>query len=134
MTWEADPRHSAIISKQLGFDEKSRGVTTPGDKGNDKIKDEPLDPEKGKWYRSITQRCMYLANDRPDIQFATKEASKYMAYPTEGNWLLMRRLGRDLKGSPRLVQLFRWQHSNLLKHRCFLQHEGWSDHAQALRS
>ena len=49
VTWEADPRHSAIISKQLGLDEKSRGVTTPGDKGNDKIKDEPLDLENAKW-------------------------------------------------------------------------------------
>ena len=32
-----------------------------------------------------------------------------MAAPTTGNWLLMKRLGRYLKGSPRLVQAFRWQ-------------------------
>ena len=32
-----------------------------------------------------------------------------MANPTIGNWLLMKRLGRYLKGSPRLVQVFRWQ-------------------------
>ena len=32
-----------------------------------------------------------------------------MATPTEGNWLLMKRMGRYLLGNPRLVQLFRWQ-------------------------
>ena len=32
-----------------------------------------------------------------------------MATPTEGNWLLLKRMARYLKGNPRLVQLFRWQ-------------------------
>ena len=57
----------------------------------------------------MAARLNYLALDRLDIQFATKEASKYVANPTEGNWLLMKRLGRYLKGNPRLVQMFRWQ-------------------------
>ena len=69
----------------------------------------PLNPTASTQYRGAAARLNYLALDRSDIQFATKEASKYMAAPTEGNWLLLKRIGRYLKGNPRLVQMFRWQ-------------------------
>ena len=69
----------------------------------------PLGPAAATQYRAMAARLNYLGLDRPDIQFATKEAARHMASPTECNWLLMKRIGRYLKGSPRLVQLFRWQ-------------------------
>ena len=72
---------------------------------------ELLGPMEATQYRALTARLNYLAMDRPDIQFATKEVARHMANPTTGNWLLMKRLGRYLKGSPRLVQMFRWQDS-----------------------
>ena len=41
-------------------------------------------------------------------QYAVKEVAKYMATPTQGNWLLLKRLARYLIGAPRLVHTFEW--------------------------
>ena len=60
-------------------------------------------------FRAIVARLNYLAMDRPDIQYATKEAAKHMANPRKPDWLLLKRIGRYLAGSPRLVQLMKWQ-------------------------
>ena len=49
--------------------------------------------------------------DRPDIQYATREASKRMATPREADWRVLQRIGRYLVGVPRLVQHFNWQES-----------------------
>ena len=70
---------------------------------------EPLRPNEATQYRALAARLNYLALDRADIQFATKEVARYMATPSEGNWLLLKRMGRYLKDNPRLVQVFRWQ-------------------------
>ena len=97
---------------ELGLKD-SKPVSTPGSKEDvDRMLldiGEPLGPAESTLYRELAARLNYLAMDRPDIQFATKEVARHMANPTTGNWLLMKRLGRYLKGSPRLVQLFRWQ-------------------------
>ena len=54
-------------------------------------------------------RLGFLALDRPDTQFAVKEAAKRMSAPHAPDMQLLKRLGRYLKGAPRAVQLFRWQ-------------------------
>ena len=54
-------------------------------------------------------RLNYLAMDRPDIQYATKEAAKRMANPLQSDWLLLKRIGRYLSGAARFVQLLEWQ-------------------------
>ena len=40
-----------------------------------------LQPPDATKFRSIAARINYLAADRPDLQFASKCASKYMANP-----------------------------------------------------
>ena len=77
---------------------------------------EPLNPTQTTQYRGMAARLNYLALDRADIQYATKEASKFMSAPTEGNWTRMKRIGRYLKGNPRLVQMFRWQGATTALH------------------
>jgi hypothetical protein len=43
------------------------------------------------------------------VQFAAKEASKYLAAPREVDWTRLTRIGRYLINKPRFVQEFRWQ-------------------------
>ena len=57
----------------------------------------------------MAARCNYLAQDKVNLQYATKEASRRMARPREADWALLKRLGCYLLGAPRLIQLFRWQ-------------------------
>ena len=48
-------------------------------------------------YRSIVARLNYLAQDRPDIQFAVRECAKEMSSPTSEGLEKMKRIGRYLK-------------------------------------
>eukprot|EP00972_Heterocapsa_arctica_P085774 12640726-Heterocapsa_arctica.AAC.1 len=60
-------------------------------------------------YRSCTTRACYLAQDRPDIIFASKEYARGVSEPTEKRWRALRRLDRYLKGRLRQVWQFRDQ-------------------------
>ena len=55
-------------------------------------------------YRSAVARCNYLAADRFEIAFTTKELCRAMANPTELDVKGVTRLIRFLKGLPRMVQ------------------------------
>ena len=68
-----------------------------------------LDDRNATKYRAIVARGNYLSQDRSDIQFATKELSRAMARPTNGDWKKLKRLGRYLKGRPRAVTEFKYQ-------------------------
>ena len=68
-----------------------------------------LGPEETTRYRALCARLNFLALDRIDIQYASKEASRRMSSPQAGDWLLLKRIGRYLVKAPRLVQLFVWQ-------------------------
>ena len=60
-------------------------------------------------FRCIAARRNYLQPDRPDIQFAVKECCRIMSRPTSRSWELLKRVGRYLKGRPRLVWKSDWQ-------------------------
>jgi len=55
-------------------------------------------------YRSAVARCNYLAADRFEIAFTTKELCRAMANPTMLDVKAITRLIRFLKGLPRMVQ------------------------------
>ena len=55
-------------------------------------------------YRSAVARCNYLASDRFEITFATKELCIGMANPKGEDLQRLKRLIRFLKGLPRMVQ------------------------------
>ena len=59
----------------------------------------------------VIARPNCLATDRPDIQSAVEEASKYIAKSEEYHWSLLKRIGRHLTDAPRVTQKFRWQTS-----------------------
>ena len=106
---EADLRHAELIVSQLGLTE-SKELTCPA---ADEIKrdddDEVLNAEYTTQYKSIVARANYLSTDRPDIQFAVKKLATSMSTPTNRNWQERKRLGRYLKGKPRLIIKYNWQ-------------------------
>ena len=55
-------------------------------------------------YRSAVARCNYLAADRFEIAFTTKELCRAMSNPTIADAKSIARLCRFLKGLPRMVQ------------------------------
>ena len=60
-------------------------------------------------YRAVAARCNFLAIDRPDIMFASKECSRCMSKPLNKDWEALKRLGRYLISRPRVAHMFRWQ-------------------------
>ena len=61
----------------------------------------------------MAARGIYLSLDRPDTTFASKEASRRMSGPTRADERKLKRLGRYLRGFPRVVQEFPWQEDGL---------------------
>ena len=110
--YEADERHSALVIKELEL-EGAKPVSTPygpeEHKPLENMEVTPLDTKEASRYRAIVARLNYLAQDRPDLQYAVKEACKRMSAPTAQDWPALRRIGRYLVGAPRAVQLMAWQ-------------------------
>ena len=109
--YEADPRHIEIIIDQLGLQE-AKPVSTPGTKEEGRTQanhEDKLNDKDTSSYRAIVARCNYIAPDRPDIAYIVKELARSMANPRNGDWQRLKRLGRYLKGRPRLQQIFEWQ-------------------------
>lgn len=100
---EADPRHAEIIIEQLGVG-GGRPVITPGieddDDENPEVDIEGADATR---FRGVAARCNYLAFDRPDLQFATKEVCREMSKPTTGSLRRLKRIAQYLCDKPRLV-------------------------------
>ena len=100
-TVEADPRHVQILKSELGLGD-AKTVTTPGVSCS--ANDSPeLSAVETSRYRSMVMRCNYLALDRPDICYASKELARNMQKPRQGHFQGLKRLVRYLSGRPRLV-------------------------------
>ena len=81
---EADPRHAELIVEQLAKDE-SRTLSTPGSvQSKEETDDVEREGEQATNYRARAARCNYLSQDRPDTQFAVKEARRLMSMESVG--------------------------------------------------
>ena len=107
--YEADQRHAEIIVRQLGLNESSNSVVTPGVKDNGDEDERKLDNKEASQYRAIVARANYLCQDRSDIQFAVKELCRTMSEPKQANWTALKRLGRYLIGKTRMTIRFGYQ-------------------------
>ena len=56
--------------------------------------------------RALAARCNYLAQDRPDIAFASKELCRDFAVPSKSSMIKLKRVARYLAKFPRLVYKF----------------------------
>ena len=82
--YEADARHHAIVLEELHLNDGGATVSTPYGPEEQKVPEESGEPpEAGEAtrYRAIVARLNYLALDRPAIQYAVKEAAKWMSAP-----------------------------------------------------
>ena len=124
--YEPDQRHAEMVVKELGL-EGAKPLSTPGvqgptgaPKGGDTEAERRFEqadkdtaggnPVQSSKYRAIAARLNYLAQDRPDIQFAVKCIAKHMSAPDPNAWQMLKRVGRYLVGCPRVVQRFEWAH------------------------
>jgi hypothetical protein len=109
--YEADQRHADILVEALKLN-GANSVKTPGeDEKEHEVEENKEELKNGEatWFRALAARANYLAMDRPDIQYAVKEVCRGMAKPTVGDKKKLKRIGRYLKGRPRMVQKYDWQ-------------------------
>ena len=115
--YEADQRHTELIVKAMCL-EKAKAVSTPGEEEPTwKLEDneKALSPAETTQYRMIAARANYLATDRTDIQYATKECCRGMANPQLQHLSGLKRLARYLLGKPRMVWKYNWQANEHMK-------------------
>ncbi len=113
LEYEADLRHSELVVQALGL-QAAKTVVTPavpeerehGDAGG---QEEELTKEEVTAYRAITARINFLSIDRPDLQYAVKECSRYMGAPTRESRKKLKRVGTYLKNKPRMVFVHPWK-------------------------
>jgi hypothetical protein len=121
---EADPRHAELVITELGL-ENAKASRVPGNKVTDEnleaqdrdswwqpkesetdTEAETLDAESARRYRAVAARLTHLAVDRPDIQYAVKEAARAMSSPCSHHWQQLSKTGKYLLVTPRLIFKF----------------------------
>ena len=106
--YEADPRHVDLTIEELGL-ENANGSDVTGSKVDINETDTELDHEDAYRFRSIAARLNFLAADKIDVQFASKETCKRMSSPCVSDWAKVRKLVRYLRKHSRQVLWFAWQ-------------------------
>ena len=106
--YEPDRKHVQVLLEEWGL-ETCRGVVSPGQKEDEAVETPPLTGAAVSEYRRAVARLNYLAQDRQDISFATKELARRMAAPCEGDACSLKRLLRYLKTHPRCFVTYEWQ-------------------------
>jgi hypothetical protein len=110
MKYEADEKHVTEILKYFNLDESSKGLDAPSvrERSVEALEcSEQLDAKTKTEFRGLAARANYLSLDRMDIQYATKEACREMAVPTEKSMAKMKRIARYLLVHPRRAIHFR---------------------------
>ena len=110
MTYEPDVRHVDLLASAYGLSPDSKGKATPWDKKSflekNPLAGVALSPERGRAFRSNCMRALFLAIDRPDMQFCAKEIARAMANPTVNADETLKALARYLVAHPRVVWRF----------------------------
>ena len=99
--WEPDPRHVEISAAALGLQLTSKSLSTPGIKQPKSADTTVLDDKDREVYRSNVMRLAYLAQDRIELPFSSKELARNMQAPTQFDMEQLKRAVRFLIGTPR---------------------------------
>ena len=85
--YEAGQRHAELIIRELEM-ESARSMSTPGtiDRQPEDDDEKELTGKEATKYRRLVARLNYIAQDRPDIQYAVKKLATSMSKPTNRNW------------------------------------------------
>ena len=68
-----------------------------------------LNSQDATMYRALAARCNYLAQDRPDLAFSSKELCREVSVPNLNSFKKLKRLVRYICGLPRLVYTYKFQ-------------------------
>ena len=94
-------------------------VKTAGLKNNQDLEaDIPLEGTEIRRFRGGAARANYLAQDRADICYATKELCRRMHAPCKRDIVALERLVKYLASEPRLVLEYEWQATGNLQVYC----------------
>ena len=106
--WEPDTRHAELIIKWLGTGQPGKVKTPLAKPSQEELQHEevPLSAEDATMYRTIAMRAAYLAQDRPDLQTATRSLAQGLQNPASRRWNMLKRLARYVRYRPRVAQLF----------------------------
>ena len=109
LTYEANPAYVQRLLEEWSMEDCSP-VSTPGtkDRKSNEEASEPLPRDMEVKYKRAAATLNYLALDRPDIAFSSKELSRKMTNPEADDVVALKRLLRYLKGCPRLAWHFPW--------------------------
>ena len=112
--YELDQRHAELIIKGCQLNGESKHVCTPGTKQHVQQHDDEdeLVGRDATMYRALVARANYLAQDRSDIVYATKELCRKMSAPCNSDWRALKRLARYLMKRPSVVTLYKYQSCN----------------------
>ena len=109
--YELDQRHADILIQAMNLS-LANLVKAPGeDEKNWEMSetDQAVDPKEETHFRALAARANYLALDRMDLQYATKEVCRGMSAPTRGHVKKLSRLIRYLIEAPRVVTEYKFQ-------------------------
>ena len=109
--WEEGPaweRHTSDIINAISKKYRKKRVGVKAAKAQERLKHTGgiLASEDATRFRAMAARANYLALDRPDIAYATKELCRCFATPSVEAFNALKHLGRYLLGAPRLVWKF----------------------------
>ena len=68
-----------------------------------------LDEQETQQYRSLVGTALYVGQDRPETQYATKEAARFMSGPTRAAKCMLKRLCKYYSEAPVLSWSFPYQ-------------------------
>ena len=111
LEYEADEKHQEAIKKEMQIELRDRGLDCPVVKEEleadfDEDIDDPELEGAATWYRGIAARANFLALDRMDFPFASKEACRQMSKPRVSGQERLLRMARYLHKYPRVVWKF----------------------------
>ena len=101
---EASRNPRLKLLRDFGLNEDSKGLSCPvvQDKGKEE-EGRVLCKHEASKFRGGVALMNFLGQDRPDVQFATKQASHKMATPTETDLPRLKRIARYLVEAERVV-------------------------------
>ena len=84
--------------------ERCTSLSTPGCDENKRQEggNEALDDKSATMFRRLAAMLNYMAQDRPDLSFASKEVSRCMAKPTQKDVVKLKRIIRYLSEAKRM--------------------------------
>ena len=118
-SWTHDPKHTLAMADGFGFNGKKQLEQTKWKVtvalvsktvGKD-LRDgaDGLDEQETQQYRSLVGTALFVGQDRPETQYATKEAARIMSGPTRAAECMLERLCKYYSDAPVLSWSFPYQ-------------------------